>query len=403
MNYNSALNRKIKSHILPLIIFSQFCGTSLWFAVNAILPELILAFNLSPSSVGHLTSAIQLGFILGTLTFALLNIADRFSPSKVFFHSAILAALSNFALLHKGNSFESIFLLRLLCGFFLAGIYPIGMKIAADYYEGGLGRSLSFLVAALVLGTAFPHFLNSFENMFELETLVIFVSSIASFGGFLMLLFVPDGPFRKKSNKMDIKGTLKLFKSNKFLAAGLGYFGHMWELYAFWTFVPFLIKSYITIHKMAPVNSSALAFGVIAMGSIGCIVGGILSSRFSEKRISKYALMLSGICCLLSPVFFLISNFYLFYALLLIWGMAVIADSPLLSTLVANNSEGKLKGTAITLVNSIGFATTIFSIQLLNQAMQVMNEKYIYLLLAPGPFLGWYFLSRKNSAIHLKS
>ena len=149
----------IKKGILPIIVLSQFCCTSLWFASNAVIENLVDVFYLNSNAIGYLTSSVQFGFILGTLVFAVLTIADRFSPSKVFFTSAALGALCNVAIIWDGNTLASLLIFRFLTGFFLAGIYPVGMKIASDYYNKGLGKSLSFLVGALVLGTAFPHIL----------------------------------------------------------------------------------------------------------------------------------------------------------------------------------------------------------------------------------------------------
>ena len=176
------------SLVLIIIVVSQFCCTSLWFAGNSILQDLVLNFNLSEGALGYLTSAIQFGFISGTLIFAALTIADRFSPSKVFFISALLAAVFNLGLIWNSNSMVSLLVFRFVTGFFLAGIYPVGMKIAADYFEKGLGKSLGFLVGALVLGTAFPHFLKGISGGFSWEIIVYITSGFALFGGLLMLV-----------------------------------------------------------------------------------------------------------------------------------------------------------------------------------------------------------------------
>src|SRR6476620_1049316 len=187
---------KRPTNILPVIILSQFAGTSLWFAGNAILPELQLRFNLDHHAVSNLTSIVQLGFIAGTFVFAFLSIADRFSPSKVFFASSIVASIANLTIMfaHAGGS---LFILRFITGFFLAGIYPIGMKIAADWYDKELGNALGYLVGALVLGTAFPHLLKVNYSL-PWKEVVIVTSSFATLGGILVFLLIPDGPYRKK-------------------------------------------------------------------------------------------------------------------------------------------------------------------------------------------------------------
>ena len=190
---------KLNSEILPVIVFAQFCCTSLWFAGNAIMPDLIYNFDLPETALGHLTSAVQFGFIAGTLIFAFLTIADRYSPSRIFFTCALIGAAFTLAILFDHNNFLSLLILRFLTGFSLAGIYPVGMKIAADYFREGLGKSLGFLVGALVLGTAFPHFLNEFTGTGTIDWryVLIVTSILAILGGTLIFLLIPDGPYRK--------------------------------------------------------------------------------------------------------------------------------------------------------------------------------------------------------------
>ena len=385
--------------ILPLIVIAQFCGISLWFSGNAVMGNLTEAFQLKASAMGHLTSAVQLGFIVGTLTFALLTIADRYSPSRVFFISAIFAAFFNLGTILSFNSFTSLLGFRFLTGFFLAGIYPVGMKIAADYYQKGLGKSLGFLVGALVFGTAFPHLLKGFTSDLPWRIVLIFTSSIAVIGGLLILLFVPDGPYRKRSQKPDVMAIFKVFKVQKFRAAAFGYFGHMWEVYAFWAFVPIILATYINLHPGVELNIPVWSFLIIGLGGPASVIGGYLSQTFGTKKTAAWALFLSGLCCLLSPLIININSDSLLLAFLIFWGMVVITDSPLFSTLVAQNTKTETKGTALTIVNSIGFAITIISIQLLSLLHETINPSYIYLVLAIGPALGLIALFEKKTSI----
>ncbi len=188
--------------ILPIIVIAQFCCTSLWFAGNAVMSDIVLAFDLSESALAHLTSAVQFGFIIGTLIFAILTIADRFSPSKVFFICALIGSLFNLGTIWEQNTFWSLVFFRFATGFCLAGIYPVGMKIAADYFQKGLGKSLGYLVGALVIGTAFPHLLNSFSGVLPWKMVLITTSSIAILGGLLLVILVPNGPFRQRLAKV---------------------------------------------------------------------------------------------------------------------------------------------------------------------------------------------------------
>ena len=368
----------------------------MWFAGNGVLTDLRANFDLSAQALGHLTSAVQFGFISGTLVFALFTIADRYSPSRVFFFSALIAGILNLSLLWDGNTLWTLLIARYLTGFFLAGIYPVGMKIAADYFEKGLGKSLSFLVAALVLGTALPHLLKSSPLFDNWMWVIIATSSLSFLGGLQILLFVPDGPYRKSGNPLKLTALFSIFKNPKLKSAALGYFGHMWELYAFWAFVPILLKTYQDLHGK-PINISLWSFLIIGIGSIGCIIGGYLSQQIGVKKTASWSLLLSCLCCILSPFFFYIPYEIIFLSIILFWGMVVIADSPLFSTMVANNADSALKGSALTLVNCIGFAITIISIQLLNYAQLNFAPTLLYSILAIGPVLGLWALLKNST------
>ncbi len=387
----------MSKRILPIIVFSQFACTSLWFAGNAIINNLITEFNLPNAALANLTSAIQFGFIIGTLVFALLSIADRFSPSKVFFFCAIAGAMLNLVTIWSGNSFTSLIASRFFTGFFLAGIYPVGMKIAADYFEKGLGKSLGFLVGALVLGTAFPHLLKAFLADLPYRSVIFLSSGLAVFGGILMLLLVPNGPFRKPSLKIDFSVILSVFKNKSFRDAAFGYFGHMWELYAFWTFVPVMLSAFAENNPTLKIDIPLLSFLIIGLGGISCVVAGYISERLGVKRTAFYALLFSCICCLVSPLFFLVNAQFILISFLVFWGWVVIADSPLFSTLIAQNASAATKGTALTIVNSIGFLITIFSIQFIYFISEFITPTFSYIFLAIGPILGLIALkSQKN-------
>jgi len=386
----------ISKHILPIIVIAQFCCTSLWFAGNGVMDDLSSAFGLNSSALGHLTSAVQFGFIAGTLVFAILSIADRFSPSLVFFISALLGATFNLATILESNTLTSLLSLRFMTGFFLAGIYPVGMKIAADYFDKGLGKSLGYLVGALVLGTAFPHLLKAASADLPWRMVLITTSSIAVVGGLAILLFIPNGPYRKASQKIDFKVIFNIFKNKSFQSAAFGYFGHMWELYAFWAFVPIMLTTYAGLNAIAYFNIPVLSFLIIGLGGVACVIGGYLSQYFGTKKIATAALLLSGICCLLSPLAFQLTTPSLFVGFLIFWGLVVIADSPLFSSLVAQNTFPDTKGTALTIVNCIGFSISIISIQLINILKDVVNPEVLYIALAMGPVVGLATLMQKK-------
>ena len=346
-------------HILPLLVISQFAGTSLWFVGNAVLPELKQSFHLSQYAVSLVTSAVMLGFIAGTLVFAFFSLADRFSPVKLFFISSLLGALTNSAVVWFATGDSSLFTLRFLTGFFLAGIYPVGMKIAADWYEKGLGKALGYLLGALVLGTAFPHLLKNRDFELPWKSVLYITSVIAIAGGSLMLL-MGDGPFRKRSGGFRWDAIGKIFSSKKWRQAAFGYFGHMWEVYSFWGFVPLIIELY-SQKNGTQLNIYLLSFISIAIGAVGSVIGGFLSGPIGSAKVAAYALLISGICCFISPFSYSFPSF-IFILLLLVWGLTVVPDSPQFSTLVAQYAPEELRGTALTIYNSIGFAITTISL-----------------------------------------
>ena len=385
--------------ILPVIVISQFLCTSLWFAGSAVIGDISQQLHLEPSYTGYLASAVQFGFISGTLIFALLSIADRFSPSLVFFICAVLAAAVNLGIVITGiNALEIIFC-RFLTGFFLAGIYPVGMKIASDHYEQGLGQSLGFLLGALVLGTAFPHLLKSLTTGLPWKYVIYSTSLLSLTGGFLVYLIVPDGPFRQHGAELRLTGFLKGFHNPRFRAVAFGYFGHQWEIYAFWVFIPVMLKAYNHHYPQVQLNVSFMSFMIIASGSVACVCSGLLSRYVEAKKIASFSLLLSGICCILSPLMLLCGSVMVFIMFLFTWGMAVVADSPLFSALIAQNAPAGAKGTSLTIVNCIGYSVTIISIQLISVLRTDENARYIYMLLAIGPALGLAaLLKNKNYA-----
>ena len=373
--------------LLPIVVFSQFAGTSLWFAGNAIINDIQPD---SPGGFANITSIVQFGFIAGTLVFSLLTIADRYPASVVFFFSSVVAAVANLMLIWLAQDISWLMTLRFITGFFLAGIYPVGMKIAADHFPDKLGNALGFLVGALVLGTAFPHILRSQLENFNWQNVLLFTSLLALTGGALILVFIPNSK-SASTNTFKPSTAYTVFKSPNFRSAAFGYFGHMWELYTFWAFVPLILSSYNKIHG-TDFNVPVWSFIIIASGSAGCIFGGILSQKTGSKKIAFYSLLVSGICCLLSPVTFNLSPVF-FLLVLLIWGFTVVSDSPQFSTLVAQSAAVTNKGTALTIVTSIGFAITIVSIQILKLVAETWKENSL-LLLFIGPAFGLVFLKK---------
>lgn len=390
---------KIRSQrsALILIVIAQFLGTSLWFAGNAAAPEWELILG-KEGIVPMLTSVVQLGFITGTFLYALGSIPDRYSPVDVFFFSAVLASLSNLLILVLPFSYASLLIFRFLVGFFLAGIYPVGMKIAADYFEKGLGGALGYLVGALVLGTAFPFLLKGLGITISWKIILFATSLLAILGGALIGFLVPNGPFRKSNPKFDLSLLPKLAKNNALKASAGGYFGHMWELYTFWAFLPALILA-LTQDTASSSQSSFWTFLVIASGGVSCALGGQIALKKGSKQVALFSLIGSGLCGVILLIFPGFSGFWVL-PFLLVWGLLVTADSPQFSTLVAQSVSPEHRGTALTLVNSLGFGLTIVSIYLTTWLIAELGVRTALGLLAIGPVVGlliffWFKSSKK--------
>ena len=375
--------------ILPAIVFSQFTGTSLWFAGNAVLPDLQRLWGLTPDALGYMTSSVQLGFIAGTLSFAILAVSDIYSPRRIFLLCSLIGAFFNAGVYLFADGLVSLMVFRFLTGFFLAGIYPVGMKIAAGWYQQDLGKAIGFLTGGVVLGTAFPHLLKAMGQSLPWSSVILSVSAIAAFGGLLMYFLVPDGPYHTKSAKFDPGALRTIFQSRNFRASAFGYFGHMWELYAFWAFVPVILATHMGSGTVVRLDIPLWAFLIIGVGSIGCAGGGLLTAKFGSARVASAQLATSGICCMISPWLFSAPT-PVFLLFLLIWGITVAGDSPQFSALNALNAPKALVGSALTIVTCIGFSITIVSIQLLSYVSHLIDTRWLFLLLTIGPVAGLY-------------
>jgi MFS transporter, DHA1 family, inner membrane transport protein len=387
----------VPRRILPVIVLSQFAATSLWIAVNGVMPDLQRAWGLPATAVGTLTSAVQLGFVTGTLVFALLMLADRFLPSRVFLVCSLLGALLNAATLFADGALGVLVALRFGVGFLLAGIYPVGMKIAASWYRERLGAVMGVLIGALVLGTALPHGLralagdsgtlaSTIAGFPPWQAVVLGVSLLAATGGLATALLVPVNPDAPRGARITPKALGLIWSDWRLRASVFGYFGHMWELYAFIVLVPLIIAT-----RIAGTAVSAAAFCAIAAGFLGCVIGGLLARRFGSARVAQLQLATSAACCVAAPLM-LFAPLPLFMAWLVLWGATVAGDSPQFSTLTAQNAPAAVVGSVLTFTNCIGFAISVVSIELFVRAAQAWPLAGVLPWLAVGPVAGLWML-----------
>jgi len=387
----------VPSRILPVIVLSQFAGTSLWFAVNAVLPDLQQDWALPASALGTLTSAVQLGFVAGTLAFALLMLADRFPPALVFLACSLLGAACNAAMLFADGRYGLLLALRFAVGFLLAGIYPVGMKIAASWYRERLAAVMGVLIGALVLGTALPHGLRAIAgdgvtgtlaigSLRPWQVVVIAVSLLAALGGLATALLVPRHPDAARSARITPRALGLIWSDRRLRASVFGYFGHMWELYAFIVLVPVILAT-----RLAGSAVSASAFWAVAAGFAGCVGGGLMARRLGSARVAHLQLATSGACCLAAPLL-LAAPLPLFLAWMMLWGATVSGDSPQFSTLTAQNAPPAVVGSVLTFSNCIGFAISVVSIELFVRAAQAWPLAQVLPWLAVGPAIGLWML-----------
>ena len=373
--------------VLPVLVLAQLAGVSPWFAVNAVMPALQRDYGWNAADVGTLTSAVQLGFIAGTLLFALLAVADRFSPRRVFLLCSLAGAACTLAGVWSAGSFQQLLLWRTATGFFLAGIYPVGMKIASQWFPQGLGGALGWLIGALVLGSASAHAVRAVGAALPWTMVFHTVAAAAALGGVLLYAALPERP-RPAGQGAGLRWRAlgSIWTDRKVRASVFGYFGHMWELYTMWVLVPAILAT-----RLAGAALSWAAFAVLGVGAFGCIAGGWWARRIGSARVAAWQLGASGLCCVLAP-WLLQAGDALFALWLLLWGITVAGDSPQFSALTAQNAPPLAVGSVLTLVNSIGFGISVLSIQLFVTLAERHDLAALLPWLGLGPLLGVWAL-----------
>ncbi len=373
---------------IAIIVVAQLLGTSLWFSTNSAADDLTRAWGVGPSGIGWLTNAVQSGFIVGTLGIAFTGLADRYRASRIFAISAVLGACANAGFALWANGLADGMVWRFVVGLCLAGIYPLGMKLVVSWAPQQAGAALAWLVGMLTLGTALPQGVRVLGAHLPWQ-MVLLVSSLLALMAAAMVMWLGDGPhlkLRDPSSPAARANVLRAFKAPALRASAFAYFGHMWELYAFWTLVPMLIRITDLPGRLGVGSVAGLSFAVIGVGALGCVLGGWMSVRIGSARVAAVALGLSACCCLVFP-WVSEAPAWLLLGTLLIWGMSAVADSPQFSALSSQACPPDAVGSTLAVQNGIGFAITLVAIAMTTRVVDHVGVEVAWWLL-PGPLLG---------------
>jgi MFS family permease len=379
--------------MLVVVSLAQFLGMTLWFSATAITPALIAEYDIEPTHAAWLTMAVQAGFVAGTLVSAITNLADVLNARVLMFVGSLIGALTNAAVLAAPNG-ASVIALRFITGASLALVYPPGMKIIAGWFRDGRGLALGVLIGALTLGKAFPHLLTALFGADWRQPMVL-VSGLAVVGGALVVLIVRDGPYVAATAPFDPHAIRKVLSSRGARLALFGYLGHMWELYAMWTWVAVFAAASFAVSGVpdASAAGSVAAFLAIGSGAAGCVLAGYAADRIGKARVAMWAMIASAGSAAATLVVFGRSPIVL-YALIMFWGFAVVADSAQFSALVSEHAPRDHVGTALTLQTCVGFLLTMVTIEALPRVAAATSWQWASLVLVPGPLLGAWAMLR---------
>lgn len=376
-----------KWRILAALALAELLAMATWFSASAVVTALTVAWGLDDSRRAWLTMSVQIGFVAGAFASALLNLADRIAAHKLFAGSSLAAALATGLIPLADPNVAAALALRFLTGFFLAGVYPVGMKIVATWTKQDRGLGIGFLVGALTLGSASPHLLNAVGGIGSWQVVLYLAAASALVGGLIAALFVREGPYRTVTPPFNWRYVGHIARDRQLVLANAGYLGHMWELFAMWAWIAVFLSESFRAQNIAPAWASLAAFAVIGVGALGSLLAGKWADRVGRTTITITSLVISGACALVVGRFFG-GNPVVLLAVCLVWGFAVVADSAQFSACISELCPRAYMGTALTLQTSLGFLLTLATIGLVPTLSHTLGWQQTFAFLALGPAAG---------------